>query len=110
MNANISEKVELFLCCRNLRDLDVFSKSDPYIKVLYKRDFTQKQFAVIGNFLLMKDVHKLNKMNSIPLSISHFSWISSSNRGKIFASISMTMMDEEIMMTILVQFRQLLEH
>ena len=110
MNANVSEKVELFLCCRNLRDLDVFSKSDPYIKVLYKRDFTQKQFAIIGIFLLMKDVHKLNKMNSIPLSISHFRWISSSNRGKIFDSISMTMTDEEIMMTILVQFRQLLEH
>lgn len=45
---NLSEKVEIYLCCRNLRDLDVFSKSDPYIKVSYKRDFTQKQFAVLG--------------------------------------------------------------
>ncbi len=47
-NSNISEKVELFLSCRNLKDLDVFSKSDPYVKVSYKRDFTQKVFAVLG--------------------------------------------------------------
>jgi hypothetical protein len=58
MNTNLSEKVEIFLCCRNLRDLDVFSKSDPYIKVSYKRDFTQKQFAVLGILSLMQDAQK----------------------------------------------------
>jgi hypothetical protein len=49
---NVSERVEIYLCCRNLRDLDVFSKSDPYIKASYKRDFTQKQFAILGNTIL----------------------------------------------------------
>lgn len=42
------ERIELFLSCRSLKDLDVFSKSDPYIKVSYKRDFTQHHFAPLG--------------------------------------------------------------
>lgn len=29
-------KVELFLSARNLLDMDVFSKSDPYVKVFFK--------------------------------------------------------------------------
>lgn len=62
MNVGNSEKIELYLCCRNLRDLDVLSKSDPYIKVSYKRDFTQKQFGVLGMFLVIEGVLKPNKM------------------------------------------------
>lgn len=109
MNTGVSEKVELFLCCRNLRDLDVFSKSDPYIKILYKRDFTQKQYAVIGIFTFIKAAHKPSKMNSIPPSTSRSNWNSSSNHGKIFASISSTMTDEAIMMTTSALFKPLLE-
>jgi Ca2+-dependent lipid-binding protein len=36
------------LSARNLKDLDVFSKSDPYIKILWKRDYTQHHFSVLG--------------------------------------------------------------
>jgi hypothetical protein len=31
-----SQRVELYLSCRNLLDMDVFSKSDPYIKVYFR--------------------------------------------------------------------------
>jgi hypothetical protein len=110
MNTGVSEKVELFLCCRNLRDLDVFSKSDPYIKVLYKRDFTQKQYAVIGIFIFIKVAHKPNKTNSIPLSTSHSNWNSSSSQGKTFASISSTMTDKAIMTTTSALFKPRLGH
>lgn len=48
MDNNISEKIEVYLSCRNLKDLDVFSKSDPYVRVSYRRDFTQKQYALLG--------------------------------------------------------------
>lgn len=48
MENSTSEKIEIYLSCRNLKDLDVFSKSDPYIKVSYRKDFTQKQYAVLG--------------------------------------------------------------
>lgn len=51
---NQSEKIELYVSCRNLRDLDVFSKSDPYVKVSYRRDFTQNQYSVLGIKLLMQ--------------------------------------------------------
>lgn len=44
----VSERVELFLSCRNLKDLDYFSKSDPYIKVNFRRDFNVKQYAPYG--------------------------------------------------------------
>ena len=47
-NSSLSERIELFLSCRNLKDLDVFSKSDPYVKVSFKRDFTHNNFAVMG--------------------------------------------------------------
>jgi len=48
MDNSLSEKIELFLSCRNLKDLDVMSKSDPYIRVSFRRDYSQKQYAVIG--------------------------------------------------------------
>lgn len=73
MNANVSERVELYLSCRNLRDLDVFSKSDPYIKLSYKRDFTQKQFAILGIPSLTQAAPKPSRMTSIQTSISRSS-------------------------------------
>ena len=45
---SVSERIELFISARNLRDLDVFSKSDPYVKISFKRDFNQFQYSVIG--------------------------------------------------------------
>lgn len=43
-----SEKIELFISCRNLKDLDVFSKSDPYVKIHFRKDFTYKQYVPLG--------------------------------------------------------------
>jgi len=45
---SLSEKIEIYISARNLKDKDVFSKSDPYVKVSYKRDFTQKHYSVLG--------------------------------------------------------------
>ena len=36
------------MAARNLKDLDFFSKSDPYVKVYFKRDFNVKQYAIYG--------------------------------------------------------------
>lgn len=36
------QKVEIFLSARNLLDMDFFSKSDPYIKVFFKRAPSEK--------------------------------------------------------------------
>lgn len=46
--SDLFERIELFLSCRSLKDLDVFSKSDPFIKVSYKRDFSQQQYMPLG--------------------------------------------------------------
>lgn len=46
--SSVYERIELFLSCRNLRDLDVFSKSDPYIRVSFKRDFSHNKFSILG--------------------------------------------------------------
>jgi Ca2+-dependent lipid-binding protein len=46
--SDVFTKVELFLSCRSLRNLDVFSKSDPYVKVSLKRDYTQLHFSPLG--------------------------------------------------------------
>jgi Ca2+-dependent lipid-binding protein len=48
MDNSISEKIEIYLCCRNIKDLDVFTKSDPYVRISYRRDFTQKQYSLLG--------------------------------------------------------------
>ena len=53
-----TEKIEIYISGRNFRDLDVFSKSDPYVKVAYKRDFTQKHFTLLG-----KTETKKNNLN-----------------------------------------------
>ena len=45
---NLSEKIEIYVSGRNFKDMDVFSKSDPYVKVSYKRDFSQKNYSVLG--------------------------------------------------------------
>lgn len=57
-NSSLSEKIEIYISARNLKDADVFSKSDPYVKVSYKRDFTQKHYAVLG-----KTETKKNNLN-----------------------------------------------
>ena len=44
---NPSDKVLLSLSCRNLADLDTFSKSDPVVYV-YIKDSKQKQYALLG--------------------------------------------------------------
>lgn len=36
------QKVEIFLSARNLLDKHLFSKSDPYVKVYFKRGPQQK--------------------------------------------------------------------
>jgi len=46
--SNTFERIELYVSCRNLKDLDYFSKSDPYIKVYFRRDFTVKQYSLYG--------------------------------------------------------------
>ena len=48
LNNSLSQRIELFISARHLRDLDVFSKSDPYCKVSFKRDYTQHQYSVVG--------------------------------------------------------------
>ena len=40
MNSNhFFQRIELFISAKDIRDLEVFSKSDPYCKVSYKKDF-----------------------------------------------------------------------
>ncbi len=48
MITNTSQRIELYLSCRNLKDLDYFSKSDPYIKVYFRRDINVKQYVLYG--------------------------------------------------------------
>ncbi len=45
---NTSQRILLYVSCRNLKDLDYFSKSDPYVKVYFRRDFNVKQYALYG--------------------------------------------------------------
>lgn len=42
-----AQKLEVFVSARSLLDLDVFSKSDPYAKVFFKKN-PQAQFAYLG--------------------------------------------------------------
>ena len=63
MDDSQSMKIELFLSCRNLKDTDVFSKSDPYVSVQFKRDFTQKNFSNLGIRIFIKVEHKQSKIN-----------------------------------------------
>lgn len=44
----LSERIEIYLACRELVDLDVFSKSDPYIKVSYRREPHHKGLTLLG--------------------------------------------------------------
>ena len=48
MQENVFQTIELFLAARNIKDLDFFSKSDPYVKVSYRRDFNCKNYVVLG--------------------------------------------------------------
>ena len=44
----VYQTIELFIAGRQLKDLDYMSKSDPYVKVSYKRDFNEKNYCFIG--------------------------------------------------------------
>jgi len=44
--AESSQKIELFVSARGLLDMDVFSKSDPYVKVFFKRSPLNKEMFV----------------------------------------------------------------
>jgi hypothetical protein len=36
------QQVELFIACRNLKDLDTFSKSDPFVRLLmFNKQYNQ---------------------------------------------------------------------
>ena len=48
MQENAYQTIELFIAGRSLKDLDFFSKSDPYVKVSYRRDFNAKNYLVLG--------------------------------------------------------------
>ncbi len=45
---SLSEKIEIYVSGRNFKDLDTFSKSDPYVKVSYRRDSNQKNYTILG--------------------------------------------------------------
>ncbi|XP_059152171.1 copine-8-like [Physella acuta] len=49
-----STKVEISVSCRNLRDLDVFSKSDP-LCVLYIQDLLTRKYIEAGRTEIIKD-------------------------------------------------------
>lgn len=76
-----SMKIELFLSCRNLKDTDVFSKSDPYVSVQYKRDFTQKNYSILGITIFMKVEQKQSKTSWIQTTLKHL-WLT------IFSSLA----------------------
>lgn len=48
MNDALYQTIEIFLSGRNLKDQDFFSKSDPYVKVSYRRDFNCKNYVPLG--------------------------------------------------------------
>lgn len=106
---NQSEKIELYISCRNLRDLDVFSKSDPYVKVSYRRDFTQNQFTVLGKSILMQAGPKPFRISSTLPTRKGSSLISSSSPDRTSGSISSTTTEMEIRMISLEPSRPRLE-
>ena len=65
-SSDVFERIEIYLSCRNLKDLDVFSKSDPYVKISYKRDFTQ-QFFPLGRTETVKNNINPNFGKSFPI-------------------------------------------
>ena len=44
---DLSSSVEIFVSCRDLKNLDTFSKSDPIVKIFMKNEKT-KQWMPIG--------------------------------------------------------------
>jgi Ca2+-dependent lipid-binding protein len=64
---DLCERIELFLSCRSLKDLDVFSKSDPYIKVSYKRDFSQQHYTPLGRTETIKNNINPNFSKTFPI-------------------------------------------
>lgn len=106
---NQSEKIELYISCRNLRDLDVFSKSDPYVKVSYRRDFTQNQYSVLGKSILMQAGLRPFRTSSIRLTRKLSNLISSLSPDRTSGSISSTTTETGIMTISLEPSRLLLE-
>lgn len=61
-----SEMIEIYVSCRNLKDLDVFSKSDPYLRVSFSRDYTA-QMKPIGKTETIKNNLNPNFLKSFQL-------------------------------------------
>lgn len=62
MNSNIygeetGQKIELFLNARGLGDLDFFSKSDPYVKVFFKRHPNENMMSLGRTETIMNDLN-----------------------------------------------------
>jgi Ca2+-dependent lipid-binding protein len=62
MNSNAygeenSQKIELFLNARGLGDLDFFSKSDPYVKVFFKRHPSENMMSIGRTETIMNDLN-----------------------------------------------------
>ncbi|KAH9489380.1 Copine-8 [Bulinus truncatus] len=64
-----SSKVEISVSCRKLRDLDVFSKSDPMC-VLYMQDIMSQRYIEIGRTEIIKD--NLNPQFSKHFIVDYF--------------------------------------
>lgn len=106
---NQSEKIELYISCRNLRDLDVFSKSDPYVKVSYRRDFTQNQYTVLGKSILMQAGPRPFRISSTRPTRKGSNLTSSSSPDRTSGSIYSMTMAMEIRMISSEQSRPLSE-
>lgn len=54
VDVNLSSKVELFICCRDLLNKDTFSKSDPFV-VLFQQNIKTGAYYEVGRTETMKD-------------------------------------------------------
>lgn len=101
---DLSEQIELFISCRNIKDADVFSKSDPYVRVSYKRDFTQKQYAILGKLHVSQVKQRPSRTSSTPTSPKPSRSTTSSNQDRTSNS-SYSMMTVTVVLIILVKLR-----
>ena len=63
----LQPKIELFISCRNLKDMDMTSKSDPKVEVFYATDSAggRTQFQKIGETEQIKNNLNPDFANSI---------------------------------------------
>lgn len=54
MDSSLSKKVDIHISCRSLRDVDLFSKSDPFVIIKMKNNLTG-QWATIGQTNVVKN-------------------------------------------------------